>query len=181
MDSTETSDNQPTNFQNKISKKKMSKKGEHPALPVWENFKKSMPNRFGHYGTTCYYCDQSWSQEKPLILKSHLALHCDKAPDHIITFYLHKVAERGKKLSLANNIEPISEDCRREINQALIKIFICCGPGYTPPHKDTLANHLLDKEHAIVIENTRQPISKEETINLINTHQPISEEETINL
>ncbi|CAG8784793.1 18008_t:CDS:2 [Dentiscutata erythropus] len=77
MDSTETPDNQPTNFQNKMSKKKMSKKEGCPALPIWENFKKSIPNKFGYYSAT--------------------------SPDHIITFYLHKVAERGEKLSLADN------------------------------------------------------------------------------
>ncbi|CAG8822165.1 6838_t:CDS:2, partial [Dentiscutata erythropus] len=79
MDSTETPDNQPTNFQNKMSKKKMSKKGGRPALPVWENFKKNTPDKFGHYGAT--------------------------SPDHIITFYLRKVAERGEKLSLADDSE----------------------------------------------------------------------------
>ncbi|CAG8823040.1 11311_t:CDS:1, partial [Dentiscutata erythropus] len=66
-------------------------------------------------------------------------------------------------------VEPVSEDCRRELNRALIKAFICCGipwividnsffinllkllePGYTPLHKDTLANRLLDEELAIV-------------------------------
>ncbi|CAG8790359.1 20721_t:CDS:2, partial [Cetraspora pellucida] len=38
-------------------------------------------------------------------MESHLALHCNKAPDHIVTFYLYEVAERVEKLALDDDSE----------------------------------------------------------------------------
>ncbi|CAG8810893.1 20624_t:CDS:1, partial [Cetraspora pellucida] len=117
-------------------------------------------------------------------MESHLALHCNKTSNYIVTFYLHEVAKRVKKLALDDDseddafinsdrkkrkiknthkqlpqlVKSVSEDYRREINQALIKAFICCGipwavidnPFFTLPHRDILANWLLNEELAII-------------------------------
>ncbi|CAG8706996.1 421_t:CDS:1, partial [Cetraspora pellucida] len=112
--------NQLTNVQNNTSKKNRSKKSGRPLSPVCDNFKKTTPDKYGHCGAICLYCGQSWSRGKPLTMESHLALHCNKAPDHIVTFYLHEVAERVEKLALDDDSEDdafINSDQKKKKNE----------------------------------------------------------------
>ncbi|CAG8490880.1 2388_t:CDS:10, partial [Dentiscutata erythropus] len=93
-------------------------------------------------------------------------------------------------------VEPVSEDRRRELNRALIKAFICCGipwvvidnpcfinllkllePGYTPPHRDILANR--EEEAINLIESQLQENEKLKIEELIDLNNSIFMEDNI--
>ena len=185
-----------------------SKSKKHTGRPfgkVWEHITKGKEASRGHYEGTCNYCHQYWSNAKPTFLRTHLALHCSKCPNNIVQEFLKIVttqkveADESKRQKTSHSsiisssskqdvieqhyeFTKISITKQNDIDNALIKAFICCNlafsiiknpffkellktlsPGYKIPSRKKLSE-LLEYEVAHI--NLKVQKILEETNNL---------------
>ena len=157
---------------------------------VWDHIDKGKEVSRGHYEGKCKYCNEFWSNAKPFLLRIHLASHCSKCPEFVSQKFAKIVAEtseqqknfkRKKTSSITELIEQqqqstieqhyetekILSSRQNNINNSLIKAFVCCNlsfsiienlffiellktlcAGYQPPSRRMLATTLLEKEVA---------------------------------
>ncbi|CAG8738300.1 6672_t:CDS:2 [Gigaspora margarita] len=120
---------------------------------------------------------------RPYDMKVHLARYCDNTPDDIKIKWRDYLAEgtskpiaRTKSVKQSNitthyqQITPISDTKANELDQAILKAWVCCGfsfctienpfiidlfklaiPGYILPSRTTLSSRLLDQETEYLI------------------------------
>ena len=169
-----------SNETNKLQKTK--KKGGRKFTEIWKYIKRGKKISSGNYEGTCNYCDEFWVLAKPLKLKLHLAKDCLKCPEEITRIFINELAkdeiqdnENPKKKQCGNetsiqtilNFEriKISDSKIKEIDNILLKAFVCCNiafniienpffiellktlcAGYNPPSRRKLATELLERE-----------------------------------
>ncbi|CAG8835055.1 3348_t:CDS:2, partial [Racocetra persica] len=122
----------------------------YPKDVVWEYFTKgSAADKYGHYGATCQYCGQYWLREKPKIMESYLVLYCEKVSNNVNTIFLCKVAERAER-SQDDTFTCCDILWAVIVNPFFVDLLKISEPGYTPPSRNTLSGHLLDKELATI-------------------------------
>lgn len=189
-------------------RKAATNKGGRPRASIWEDFNELSSDGKGHYGVKCQYCKKSWKRGKPTTMEAHLALHCKgKVPESIKMKWLIEIAKRGERAALQDKDEdtsskpgskrqktikdhyksndPISDERQAQINQILLRAFICCGipwavidnpffrdlltalePGYIPPSRKTLSERILNEEAAKIDIRTQNHLKKAENLTL---------------
>jgi hypothetical protein len=104
----------------------------HKESHVWDHYFKE-PLGSGHYTARCHYCNQNWFRGKPEILKSHVVLYCKEVPLFAKMEYMEMMAigttsMNRKQKSDSDSSAELTVGTRKEnIDQALIRFFICCG------------------------------------------------------
>jgi hypothetical protein len=164
--------------ENRNNNNNSSKKGGRRFTSVWGHITRGKEMSHGMYQGTCNYCKTSWSNAKPIILRQHLASHCNKCPEEISSEFARIVAEEDVKKTLDENqstleehyeLKKISDGRQKVIDNVLIKAFVCCNlafniienpffvellkvlcMGYEPPSRKKLSVNLLQKELACV-------------------------------
>ena len=151
--------------------------------PIWEHFIKGDPAGNGHHQATCKYCNYFFKQGRPQYLRAHILASCPNADEDAkravnqelldidsLPPAAKKITIRGQKqvddYYESATIEPSHQ---KEIEQALVMMFICCGisfrivespffinllkalnPGFVLPSCELLSGCLLDIKVACV-------------------------------
>ncbi|CAG8684240.1 3879_t:CDS:2, partial [Ambispora leptoticha] len=144
------------------SQNKSVNKGERPRSDIWNYFIHRESDGKGYYNANCQYCiKERWKRGRPLVLESHLALHCKgNDTDH---------SDDESASPSSKPLESVLDERNNEINKALLKAFVCAGisfsvidnpfvqdlfniiePKYNPPRRLTLAERMLDEEMACI-------------------------------
>lgn len=103
-------------------------KGGQPFSEVWEGHmvKGSQTSR-GHYAAKCSYCNYSWKQGKPQVLREHLANHCKNCPQDISLYFAKivgkKMGEEERDESASDLEEPSNKKQRQNYEQTSIQNF----------------------------------------------------------
>lgn len=144
-----TNSSYETQSSNVLTKKNSGR----PFGKVWEHITKGKEISRGHYEGTCNYCKKYWNNAKPSLLRSHLASHCSKCPNNIVQEFLKIIATKNSELnenkrqkisdssstsiqkqSIIENhyeIKKISNSRQNDIDNALIKAFVCCNLAFS--------------------------------------------------
>lgn len=158
-------------------KKRKGKQGKQFS-EVWQHIKRGKEVSSGSYEGTCSYCNEFWNIARPTKLRSHLAVECKKCPEEITTKFVNLILNeennenKNKKIKVESlqttlNFEKskISEAKSKEIDNVLVKAFVCCNlafsiienpffieliktlcNGYNIPTRRRLATELLERE-----------------------------------
>ena len=95
------------------------------------------------------YCKYEWSEERPQKMRQYLASHCDKYPENVSHEFIKKVANKEildndkqiqnkdtkhvkvnqKQINIYQhyNSTKITNSKQKEIDNTLIKVFVCCN------------------------------------------------------
>jgi|SRR3989337_1596718 len=179
--------------------KKKNPGGRQPGK-VWKWMIKGEQVSKGYYAATCTFCEFHWDTAKPIYLKKHLAYECNKVDtDTKIEVLILLASDKADsddnsnststtstaKRSQANIDEgyenvPTSLNKEDQINQALVKLFVCCNlplalvehpffhefiktlrSTYSLPSRWILSNTLLNQEIARVNVKVMRIVDKE--------------------
>jgi hypothetical protein len=149
-------------------------KGGRKFTSVWNHITKGKEVSRGHYEGTCNYCNLFWSIAKPFYVRTHLASHCNKCPESVSLEFSRLLLEESNKRIIKKQQTTGSEQTtqfkistsqQNNINNALIKAFVCCNisfltienpffieflkvlnKDYNPPSRKTLSTTLLEQE-----------------------------------
>ncbi|CAG8459911.1 1989_t:CDS:2 [Acaulospora morrowiae] len=122
---------------------------------------KGLADKYNHYGAICNYCGQKWSRGKLATMESHLALHCEKAPENISTMFLHLIAEKAERF-FQNDSRLLDKELvviTVNINKSLINQhdLTLALDGWTNPFNNLLYNYFISipdqKEYLIAIQD----------------------------
>jgi hypothetical protein len=84
-----------------------SKKKGRRFTEIWNSHMiKGAQKSRGHYAATCSYCNTHWKEEKPHILREHIANHCKKCPKDVSLEFARLV---GKEIA-ENEREEVESD-----------------------------------------------------------------------
>ena len=84
-----------------------SNKSGRPFSEIWDGHMIKGPQvSRGHYSAKCSYCNISWKQGKPHVLREHLANHCKRCPRDVS---LHFAKIVGKKMGEGDDDESASD------------------------------------------------------------------------
>jgi hypothetical protein len=116
-------------------------KGGRPFSEVWDQhmIKGSQASR-GHYAATCSYCNLSWKQGKPQVLREHLANHCKKCPTDV-SLYFAKIVGKAMGEKIGEDDESASdleEPPRKKQKQTSIQNFYSSEKKLEKGYSDTI-------------------------------------------
>jgi hypothetical protein len=170
--------------------------------PIWDHFVKGDSIGNGLYQATCKYCNQFFKQGRPNYLRTYILSFCTEAGEDVkqevnkellenesLQPSAKKIAIQGihgqKQIDNYYNPTTIEAFQQKEIEQALVMMFICCGlsfrvvespffinllkalhPGFVPPSRELLSGRLLDKEVARVNESIRRDLKDAENLTI---------------
>ena len=170
--------NENNNFSIPSKNDNKRKKGGKQFTEVWQHIKRGKEVSPGSYEGTCNYCNEVWNVAKPIKLRSHLAVECTKYPEEITTKFVNLIIkeDNGSSKNKKSKVESlqttlhfektkINESKSKEIDNALLKAFVCCNLafsivenpffieliktlciGYNIPTRRKLSTELLEKE-----------------------------------
>ena len=165
------------------------KRGGRKFSMVWNHIIKGEELTRGRYKAICMYCKHEWSEGRPQKMRQHLASHCDKCPENVSHEFAKEVANEEildddeqiqnkdtkcvkvnqKQTNIYQHYDStkITNSKQKEIDNALIKAFVCCNiafaiienpffmdllkmlcGGYIIPSRKKLGIELLEQELA---------------------------------
>ena len=117
---------------------------------------KGLQTSRGHYAAKCSYCDVSWKQGKPQILREHLANHCKKCPSDVSLYFAKIVGKAmgektGEDDESASDLKELSHKKQKQtsienfyksekklekgysdaIDRAVTKAFVMCNVPFS--------------------------------------------------
>ncbi|RHZ80758.1 hypothetical protein Glove_132g80 [Diversispora epigaea] len=165
---------------------------------IWNYFIKGLDLGKGFYEVQCKWYNEKWPRERPKNIKIHLARNCEYVPNNIKALWRENFLEEVSRFNIKsksikqptitshfNNTNSLPTSKTNEINQAILKVWVCCGfpfhtienpfiidlfriaiPGYKLPSCDTLSNKLLDQETIKIEKKIETELEKEKYLTI---------------
>jgi hypothetical protein len=131
----------------KMSEVPLPHKGGRPFTEVWDGHMiKGSPTSRGHYAATCSYCNNSWKQGKPQVLREHLANHCKGCPPEVSLHFAKIVGKAiGEKMGEDDeSASDLEEPSHKRQKQTSINNFYKSDKKLEKGYSDAI-NHSVTK------------------------------------